>query len=335
MKNFKKLSLLLVFVLILGAFVGCNNDTVENEVEQAEEKIENKQEELEKEIDQLEDEKDMIEEGSYTVEDMLDRDVVFAEVPQRVVAITPSDAEMMYAIGEGDKLVGRGTYVDYPEEVEELPVVASGQDMNAEEIIALEPDLVLMSDMAQTEEQVDTLTSAGINVVMTSAHSLDDVYDALEMLGEIMQTPEGEKVAEEIEMAFEEIEDRNEHNDGKTIYFEVSPLEYGLWAAGDDTFMNEIADILSLENIFEDVDGWAEVSEEQVISRNPDYIVTISMGSTTHETPVDEILDRDGWEDISAVKNKAVLNLVNNELSRPSPRLVDGARLLEEFINEN
>lgn len=337
MKNFRKLSLLLVFVLILGTFFGCQNNNVDDqsEVEQAEEQIEEKVDELEEEIDKLEDEADKIEDGAYTVEDMLDREVEFAAVPQRVVVINPSDAEIMYAIGEVDKIVGRGTYVDYPEEVMDLPVVASGSDMNAEEIIALEPDLVLMTDMAQSEEQVNTLVSAGINVIVTQASDIDGVYDAIEIIGEAMQTEEAEKVIEEMEAAFEEIEENNKDNEGKTIYFEVSPLEYGLWTAGDDTFMNEIAELLSLENIFEDVEGWGEISEEQVISRNPDYIVTISMGSTTHETPVLEILDRAGWEDVPAVKNEAVLNLVNNELSRPSPRLVEGARLLEEFINEN
>lgn len=341
MKNFKKLSLLLVFVLILGAFIGCQNDTNDtvedqSEVDELEVALEEKIEELENKIEELEAEAEKIEDGAYTVEDMLDREVEFAAVPQRVVVINPSDSEIMYAIGEGDKIVGRGTYVDYPEEVQDIPVVASGRDLNAEEIIALEPDLVLMTDMAQSEEQVNTLVSAGINVLVTQATDLEGVYEAIEIISEAMQSPNGEKLIDEMEAAFEEIEKNNKDNEGKTIYFEVSPLEYGLWTAGDDTFMNEIAEELSLKNIFEDdVEGWGEISEEQVISRNPDYIVTISMGSTTHETPVLEILDRAGWEDVNAVKNEAVLNLVNNELSRPSPRLVEGARLLEEFINEN
>ena len=68
----------------------------------------------------------------------------------------------------------------------------------------------------------------------------------------------------------------------KTVYFEVSPLEYGLWAAGNHTFMNEIAEILGLKNCFDDVEGWTEISEEQVLERNPDYIVTITMYLIAH-----------------------------------------------------
>ena len=97
------------------------------------------------------------------------------------------------------------------------------------------------------------------------------------------------------------------------------PLQYGLWTAGSGTFMDEIAAMLGLTNIFADVDGWAEVSQEQVIERNPDYIVTISMYYGEGPTPVEEILSRDGWADIAAVQNEAILNLPDNQLTRPGP----------------
>ena len=67
------------------------------------------------------------------------------------------------------------------------------------------------------------------------------------------------------------------YGEGKTVYFEVSPLQWGLWAAGKDTSMDEAASMIGLKNIFGDQSGWLEVSEEQVISADPDYIVTITM----------------------------------------------------------
>ena len=72
--------------------------------------------------------------------------------------------------------------------------------------------------------------------------------------------------------------------------------------------------------------------QEQVIERNPDYIVTISMYYGEGPTPVEEILGREGWGELTAVKNNAVLNLANNELSRPAPRLLDGAKALYDFV---
>jgi iron complex transport system substrate-binding protein len=99
--------------------------------------------------------------------------------------------------------------------------------------------------------------------------------------------------------------------------------------------MNEAAEMVGLENVFSDVDGWGEVSEEQVLERNPDYIVTISMYFGEGPTPVEEILGRSGWENLTAVKNKAILNLQDNELSRPGPRIAEGTRLLSDFVREN
>ena len=118
----------------------------------------------------------------------------------------------------------------------------------------------------------------------------------------------------------------------KSVYFEVSPLQYGLWTAGSGTFMDEIANMLGLTNCFADVTGWGEISEEQVLERNPDYIVTISMYYGEGPTPEEEILSRTGWENVTAVKNGKILNLPNNELSRPAPRLADGAKALYDFV---
>ena len=95
---------------------------------------------------------------------------------------------------------------------------------------------------------------------------------------------------------------------------------------------NMIANMLGLTNCFADVTGWGEISEEQVLERNPDYIVTISMYYGEGPTPEEEILSRTGWENVTAVKNGKILNLPNNELSRPAPRLADGAKALYDFV---
>ena len=73
-----------------------------------------------------------------------------------------------------------------------------------------------------------------------------------------------------MQSAFADIAAKSE-NTGKTVYFEVSPLQWGLWTAGKGTFMDELATMCGLTNAFADVEGWAEISEEQVLERNPDY----------------------------------------------------------------
>ena len=320
MKRVKILALVMALVLSLGIFLGCQKQ--EPVKETTETPVETKVE-------------DVKEDGEFTVTDMMGREIVFSKTPEKVIALRPSDAEILNAIGGIETLIGRGTYVDYPESILDLPVVATGRDMNAEEIIALEPDLVLMSDMAQTEEQIESIQSAGINVVITSAATIEEVYKSIDLVGEVMGLKDNsQELISQMKSEFEELAKTAEQNAGKKIYFEISPLEYGLWTGGNGTFMDEIGNLLGLENIFSDVDGWSEVSEEEVIARNPDFIVTIAMGSTEGETPVDEILGRAGWEGINAVQNKKVLNLTDDSLSRPSPRLIEGAKALSEFVSE-
>ncbi|HMM31581.1 MAG TPA: ABC transporter substrate-binding protein, partial [Clostridia bacterium] len=106
----------------------------------------------------------------------------------------------------------------------------------------------------------------------------------------------------------------------------------GLWTAGKGTFMDEIATMLGLKNAFADVTGWGEVSEEQVIERDPDYIVTVAMYFGEGYTPVEEILSRKGWENMQAIKNDAVYNANSNEISFPGPRLVNAAEALYTFV---
>lgn len=326
MKKFRILALLLVLTLSLGLVVGCEKPAEKKEAQAPAQSSEELKEG---------DKEEAKEDGAFTLVDMIGREVSFEKPAEKVVAITPSDAENLNAIGAVDSLVGIGTYVDNPEEILSLPVVASGSDLNAEEIIALEPDLVLMSDMAQSEEQINSLTDAGVNVLVTKAGTIEEVYKALELIGKVMGKEEdAAKVIQNMKDSFAAIEANKEDLAGKKIYFEVSPLEYGLWSAGAHTFMDEIAQIVGLENIFADVEGWSEVSEEEVIARNPDYIVTISMGSMEGPSPVEEIMGRPGWEGITAVKDGKILNLVDNELSRPSVRLVEGAEALNDFVKQ-
>jgi len=275
--------------------------------------------------------------GGFTVTDMTGREVWLPEPAKTVVALTAADVEILYAIGAGSTLVGRGEYCNYPAEALDVQPVQSGYETNIEQIIDLKPELLLMNKMAQTEEQIQQLENAGIVTFVSDAQSIDETYLAIELIGKLMgKEAEAAALTAAMKDVFVELQDKVASAGGeqKSVYFEVSPLEYGLWTAGTGTFMNEVAELLGMKNIFDDVASWAEISEEQVLERNPDYILTVGMYFGDGPTPIESILSRQGWENISAVKNRAILNLTEDELSRPGPRLADGARLLYEFVYE-
>lgn len=272
------------------------------------------------------------EQTGVTVTDMTGREITLDAPAERIVALTAADCEIVYALGAGDKLVGRGEYCDYPAEVYDVPSVQSGYETNIEQILALEPQVLLMATMDQTTEQVEQLENAGIHVVVSDAQDIEGTYTAIRMIGALLgKDAEAETLCAGMQQLFADLAEKSTGDGTQTVYFEVSPLEYGLWTAGKNTFMDEAAQMLGLKNCFDDVEGWGEVSEEQVLERNPDFIVTISMYFGEGPTPEEEIASRAGWENVTAVKNGKILNLPNNELSRPGPRLADGVQALYDF----
>ena len=329
MKKTRVLALLLAIVMLFALLAGCaaKQETAQTEdtaAQQPEAEAPAQEEEPAEEPEKAE--------PAVTLTDMTGREITLDEPATRIVALTPSDCEILYAIGAGDLLVGRGKYCDYPAEVLDIPAVESGSDTNIEQIVELQPQVLIMSTMSQTDEQVQQLEAAGIHVVVSDAQDIDGVYTAINMIGELVgKQDEAASVVESMQKTFDEIK-ANAGDGTKTIYFEVSPLEYGLWTAGTGTFMDEIANMMGLKNCFSDVEGWAGISEEQVLERNPDYILTISMYYGEGPTPEEEIASRAGWENVTAVKNGKILNLQNNELSRPAPRLAEGAKALYDFV---
>ena len=268
-----------------------------------------------------------------TLTDMAGREVVLDAPLTRAIALNPADCEILYALGAQDVLVGRGEYCNYPEDVLSLPSVNSGAQTNIEQILALEPEVIIMSKMAQTVEQVEALEKAGVRVVISDAQSLEGVYEAIALLGELTGREEAaEALAQEMRSGFDAIRQQAQTIE-KTVYFEVSPLEWGLWTSGADTFLDELAQIVGLTNAFSDVTGWAEISQEQVLERDPDYIVTTAAYYGEGELPVDEIASREGWQHLRAVKNGAIYNADADMTSRPGPRLLDAAQALADFVH--
>ena len=260
------------------------------------------------------------------VTDMFGREIVLTEPATRVVALTPADCEILCALGCEEALVGRGQYCDYPASILDVPVVLSGAEMNIEQNQMLNPQGIIMGDKGHTKEQVDMLEENGIKVVVSNANDLEGTYEAIRIIGVVMgKDAEAEALATEMQTVFADIA-ADSPVTGKTVYFEVPPLQWGLWTAGGNTFMDELATICGMPNVFADVDGWAAGSEEQVLMRNPDYIDSVAgMGAGA----VEEIMTRPGWSEVTAGKNGHVFNADSNAIARPGPRLMDAARELE------
>lgn len=307
--SWKRLGVLWLSLLVL--FLGACSSPADSSSEETESAAESSQE------------------GVTTITDQTGQEVTFEEPVEEIVVTLPSEAEILFAMAAGDKIVARGDYVDYPaEEVEDLPIISTYDEANAEEIVALDPDVIFLS-AGSDEDYMRQLEEAGIKVVQFDARSIEDVYESIEIVGQIInQEGQADELIADMKAAFADIEEKTQDAEAQSVYYEISPLEYGLWTAGDKTFMNEIGSLMNLENSFADINEFAEISEEQVIERGPEWIIT----TLEEEGAVEEITNRKGWDQIPAVQKGQVIRADDSEFTRPGPRLVDGAQRLYDYV---
>lgn len=270
---------------------------------------------------------------SYKVTDSRGKEVTFTKAPEKIISLLPSDTEIIYALGMGDKVIAVDTYSNYPSEATKKKQLDSGGKMNIEAIIGLKPDLVILGQMAQTVDQFKQLEDAGIKVVVTEAINIADTYKIIDMMGKTLNR--GTKATEIIngmKSDFTALKEQVKNNPPKKVYIEISPLQYKLWSCGKGTFQDELLTMIGATNIFSDITSWKEVSEEQVLSRNPEIIITTVGPMYGVDDPIKEIKDRANWNKIDAVKNGKVFVTDSDAIQRPGPRLAIAAKDLVKLI---
>lgn len=317
----KLYALFLTLILSLGFFTGCggsaeeqNNDkpnTGENQTVEQKESV-----------------------FPVTIKDALDNEVVIEEKPKKIVSLIPSNTEIAYELGLGEEIVGVNENDNFPEEVLEKEKVA-GLDINIEKILSLEPNLVLAheSTAVSLETGLQQLRDSGIAIlIVNDAQNIEDVYKSFFMIGKATGEEEkAETIVADMKAKIAEIESKAKGikaEDQKTVFVEVSPAPE-IFSVGVNTFMNEMLQIIHAKNVVTD-EGWIKMDPEAVIERNPDVIIT-THGYYTGD-PISNVVNRDGWQDITAVKNEQVVDVHSDLVTRTGPRIVQGVEELAKAI---
>ncbi len=267
----------------------------------------------------------------------------------RIVVLDAADCEILCAIGASEQIVGRSEACDYPDAVNAVPYVTTDGTPSSELILDLNPQVVVMNaDDAENADLLADLQSAGVQPVVTDATDINGVYSAVTLLGAVSdRVAEAGSLVADMLTSFATIQEKTSGSSLGSVYFELSPLADGLETAGSGTLVNDIAALLGLKNEFEDLEGYAAVTAEQVIGRNPDVIITttpdgvestIDTQQTNSETSgnalgaTDEIMERPGWEGITAVVRQDVYSVDGEALMRPGPRLLEAVDALYEAL---
>lgn len=270
-----------------------------------------------------------------TVKDALDEDVVIEEKPEKIISLIPSNTEVVYALGDGEAIVGVTDFDNFPEEAMSKEKIG-GIEFNIEKMISLKPDLVLAHESTadSVKDGLQQLKDAGIQVVVVNdAQSFDSVYESIEMIGKaIGEQEKATELVNDMKERFAKLEKQAasiKEDRKKSVFVEVSPAPE-IYAAGKNTFINEMLELIGAENAIGDMEGWPKIDQEAIVERNPDVVVT-TYGYYS-EKPVEQVLGRQGWNNVKAVKDKQVFDVHSDLVTRSGPRLAEGAEELAKAI---
>ncbi len=299
----KGILILLVIMMAVGLLSGCSSpSTIEAPEEQSVE----------------------VEDAVLSIEDDFGNIISFDNPPERVISLAPSNTEILFAIGTGNKVVGVTSYDDYPEEVLDIEKIGDFNGINLERIIELEPDLVINYGDGVTEEN-ERLLEAGIQIAGFEPESLQEVYYTILRIGTITgQKQEAIDLVEDMGSKEVELTEKIEGLDKKTVFYEI--WHEPLMAAGPGSFIDELIILAGGENVAADADGeYPQFDLEQLIERNPQVYIT---ANDLPEKTADSIKVRPGYSEIDAIKNDRVYLLDGNIMSRPGPRIIDALELM-------
>jgi iron complex transport system substrate-binding protein len=325
--DFKKWGFVaLLLMLTVTLFVGCGatEETAVPEQEQTEETT----------VD-TEKVEEVTEETAFpvTITDGAGQEVTIESEPQSIVSLIPSNTEIAFALGLGDKIVGVSDYCNYPAETADIEKVGAMQ-MDEEKILSLLPDLALLTpyQYSSATETIEKFKAAGINVIVVAdATSFKDVYAAIGLIAEATGTQEkAEEIIAEMEQRLAEVTEKAQAiTEKKTVWVEVSPGPE-IYTTGKGTFMHEMLGAIQAINAAGEQEGWVMLTEEEIVQLNPDVIIT-TYGYYI-ENPSAGVLAREGWGEVPAIKNEQVFDVDNDTVTRPGPRLIDGVETLAKII---
>lgn len=260
------------------------------------------------------------------VTDDLGRTVTVPVKITRTVSLAPNLTESIFAIGAGDRLVGVTTFCNYPAEAKSIAKVGDTMNPNIESIVALKPDVVLVSTASQIEAFTKTLEGNGIAVYVTNSDSFDSIFRNLKQLGELFETQNvASNVVDELEKRAGRIWDNAQRENASRVFIQIS--REPLFTIGKQSFLNTVIVLSGGESVTATVEtAYPKLSKETASALNPEVIILSESEDNGEPNEV--------FKNSPAVKNGRVYKINADILSRPGPRLVDALEQIAGFLHQ-
>ena len=274
------------------------------------------------------------EKEAYTVTDQYNRTVTFNKVPDYIISLVPSNTEIVFALGQGAKLIGRTDYCNYPAAVADVDIVSGYWSLNLEMIMAKvgnnKDSTVILAEVSQAD-YVDSLADLGYKVIILDAENLEDVFRSMEVFNKVM----GGKISG-YDTYIQGLRNRvnaitSQITSSTPKISAVGVIGTGFWVAGSDTFVGDLINIAGGINVAAGGYHYYDVSAESFIAFNPTVIIyTTDMGS---DYGVYDALTSAPYNNMFAVINGQLYTIESDFLFRPGPRLIDALEAFAQILH--
>jgi iron complex transport system substrate-binding protein len=259
------------------------------------------------------------------------RRVQLTGVPSRIVALAPSIAECLFALGLDQEVVGVTEHTNFPPQAASRPKVGSYVHLQLEAIVALRPDLVLATRDGNPREQIRRLEELGLKVFVLDPRSLEGLFRTLLCLGELLGRQQvAEAVVSQMRDRIEGIRRSLEHKPRPRVLLQVGAQP--LVVAGTETLQDHLIGLAGGQNVAGSLGkGYPMLGLERVMTLAPEIILISSMADPRGAEQERNRWKR--WKEIPAVKSGRIYVLDGDLIDRPSPRVVEGLEEMARIIH--
>ncbi|MEE3264889.1 MAG: cobalamin-binding protein [Candidatus Latescibacterota bacterium] len=255
-----------------------------------------------------------------------------SSTPTRIVSLAPSNTEILFAIGAGDRLVGVTQWCNYPTAVKDIEQVAGYSDLNIERITAVRPDLIIAA-RGNDLEGLRSLEQMGVPVFALNVQTLDAMIDAVRRLGRLTGTTDrSDSLARMLTARLEEVDRRILDRPRPRVLwgYVADPI----YTAGPGSLIDNMIERAGGENVARGAQvTWPQVSLETIVAWAPQVLLTSLGGGMQPAGEIDRLREIDGWKELPAIKNGRIVHVEGDLLTRAGPRLVDAVEILANQLH--
>jgi cobalamin transport system substrate-binding protein len=262
------------------------------------------------------------------VVDELGRTIRIPQPVRRIVSLSPSSTETIYALGLQERLVGDTDYCDYPPDAQKKTKVGGATSPSLEVIASLHPDLVLVTKLNRLET-TQSLAELGIPSYATDPHTVADILSSTKTLADVLGVPEaGASVAGEMQHRLDDLQHHLSDLPPKRVLFVV--WTHPLISAGQHTFLTDALRHAGAVSIVNSSQDWPQVNLEEVAKLQPDFLVFAESQPGNASREVEKLATLPGWKIVHAVRDRRYA-VISDSVNRPAPRIVSA---IEELARQ-